>query len=171
MYTNFLSSLTAVVFPHEFSSSIFLIFVALYQADGYAALPFVKQLLESYFPIYKQACYFVHVRFEYRVYFCGFGYVILFFRFTTLTPTPTQPFDPNHYHYNPFRPPPLFWEVCPMHSVLVIMHVFYGTWPFFQCCYCCLIYRLLSLIFFNFFWATLGLLGFIYLTLPLPGTK
>ena len=53
MYTNFLRSLTAVIFSHVFASSLILIFVALYQAECYAALPFVHLLLESNFlPIY-----------------------------------------------------------------------------------------------------------------------
>ena len=40
-----------------------------------------------------------------------------------------------------------------MHSVSVIMHVLAGTLAFliFLYCYCCLVYRILSLIFFNFF--------------------
>ena len=67
---------------------------------------------------------------------------------------------------------PLFWEVCPMHSVSVIMYVLAGNLALiFLYCYCCLIYRILSLIFFNSFVATLGLLGYIYLELPLPSTQ
>ena len=48
----------------------------------------------KHFPTSKQACYFVHARFKYRVYFCGFGYVILCFRFTILSVQPllTAPF-------------------------------------------------------------------------------
>ena len=49
MYTNFLSSLTAVIFSHVFASSLIVIFVALYQADCYAALSFAHLLLESTF--------------------------------------------------------------------------------------------------------------------------
>ena len=88
MYTNFLSSLPAVIFSHVFASSLILIFVALYQADCYAALRFVHLLLESYFPTFKQVCYFVHARFKYRVYFCDSVYVILCFRFTSLSVQP-----------------------------------------------------------------------------------
>ena len=69
----------------------------------------------KHFPTSKQACYFVHARFKYRVYFCGFGYVLCF-RFTILSP-----FDR-----------PLFWEVCPVHSVsAMIMHVFSLNLAFF----------------------------------------
>ena len=61
MYTNFLRSLTAVIFSHVFASSLILIFVALYQAECYAALPFVHLLLESNFlPISRLATLFMH---------------------------------------------------------------------------------------------------------------
>ena len=91
MYTDFLSSLTAVFFPHLFASSLFLIFVALYQADGYAASLFFHLFLESHFPTFKQACYFVHARCQYHVYFCGFGYVMLCRSFTIFSVQ--TPFD------------------------------------------------------------------------------
>ena len=61
MYTNFLRSLTAVNFSHVFASSLILIFVAVYQAECYAALPFVHLLLESTFlPISRLATLFMH---------------------------------------------------------------------------------------------------------------
>ena len=61
MYTNFPRSLTAVIFIHVFASSLILIFVALYQAECYAALPFVHLLLESNFlPISRLATLFMH---------------------------------------------------------------------------------------------------------------
>ena len=76
MYANFFSSLTAVIFSYCICQFLFLIFVALYQVDGYAALPFVHLLLESYFPTYKHAGLLLcSCTVKYRVYFCGFGYV------------------------------------------------------------------------------------------------
>ena len=61
MYTNFLRSLTAVIFSHVFASSLILIFVALYQAECYAALPFVHLLLEiTFLPISRLATLFMH---------------------------------------------------------------------------------------------------------------
>ena len=61
MYTSFLRLLTAVILSHVFVSSLILIFVALYQAECYAALPFVHLLLESNFlPISRLATLFMH---------------------------------------------------------------------------------------------------------------
>ena len=61
MYTNFLRSLTAVNFSHVFASSLILIFVAVYQAECYAALPSVHLWLESTFlPISRLATLFMH---------------------------------------------------------------------------------------------------------------
>ena len=119
MYTNFLRSLTAVIFSHVFASSLILIFVALYQAECYAALPFVHLLLESNFlPISRLATLFMHdlntvFIFEALVTLCYF--VLSLYRFEC-----TTTFDR-----------PLFWEVCPMHSVSVIMHVFSSNLAFF----------------------------------------
>ena len=61
MYANFPRSLTAVIFTHVFASSLILIFIAVYQAECYAALPFVHLLLESTFlPISRLATLFMH---------------------------------------------------------------------------------------------------------------
>ena len=65
MYSNFLRSLTAVIFSYVFASSLILIFAALYQVECYAALPFVHlpfvHLLESTFlPISRLATLFMH---------------------------------------------------------------------------------------------------------------
>ena len=69
MYTNFLRSLTAVIFSHVFASSLILIFVALYQVECYVALPFVHLLLESTFlPISRLATLFM----------CGLNTVFIF---------------------------------------------------------------------------------------------
>ena len=38
------------------------------------SLALCSLVVGKYFPTYKQACYFVHVRFKYRVYFCGFSF-------------------------------------------------------------------------------------------------
>ena len=50
----------------------------------------------------------------------------------------------------------LLYESCPMHSVSVITRVFSWNLAFFLYCYCCLIYRILSLSFFNFFCGYVG---------------
>ena len=61
MYTHFLRSLTAVIFSHVFASSLILIFVALYEAECYAALPFVHLLMEiTCLPISRLATLFMH---------------------------------------------------------------------------------------------------------------
>ena len=134
MYTNFLRSLTAVNVSHVFASSLILIFVAIYQAECYAALTFVHLWLESTFlPISRLATLFMHglnTEFNFAalvVLFCAFALPFWFECTTT--------FDR-----------PLFREVCPMHSVSVIMHVLAGTLAFliFLYCYCCLVYRILS---------------------------
>ena len=59
------------------------------------SLALCSLVVGKYFPTYKQACYFVHhAWFNYRVCFCGFGCVILCFRFTILSVQPllTPPF-------------------------------------------------------------------------------
>ena len=66
---------------------------------------------------------------------------------------------------------PLFWEVCPMHSVSVIMHVFSWNLAFFYTVTAVLFIVFCPLVFSISFVATLGLLGYIYLELPLPSTK
>ena len=112
----------------------------------------------NYFLTYKQACYFVHARFKYRVYFCGFGYVILCFRFTILSA--------QHLLTAPF--------LGGVSNALGIFDYagffFYGIWLFFML----LLLSYLSAVVTYFlisFVATLGLLGCIYLELPLPSTK
>ena len=93
MYANFPRSLTAVIFTHVFASSLILIFVALYEAECYAALPFVHLLMEiTCLPISRLATFFMHGL--NTVYFCSFGYGILCFRFTILSVQPllTAPF-------------------------------------------------------------------------------
>ncbi|CAH3028460.1 unnamed protein product, partial [Porites evermanni] len=52
------------------------------------SLALCSLVVGKYFPTYKQACYFAHARFKYCVYFCGFGNVILCFRFTILSVQP-----------------------------------------------------------------------------------
>ena len=121
MYTNFLRSLIAVNVSHVFASSLILIFVAVYQAECYAALTFVHLWLESTFlPISRLATLFMHgLNTEFN-----FAALVVFLVVDR----------------------PLFRELCPMHSVSVIMHVLAGTLAFliFLYCYCCLVYRILS---------------------------
>ena len=58
---------------------------------------------------------------------------------------------------------PLFWEVCPMHSVSVIMHVFSWNLAFFYTVTAVLFIVFCPLVFSISFVATLGLLGYIYI--------
>ena len=117
-------------------------------------------MIGKYFPTYKQACYFVHALFKYRAYFlrlwlCYFVLSLYHFECTTT-------FDRR-----------LFWEVCPMHSVSVIMHVLAGNLAFY------FFYTVTAVLFIVFchlyfsisFVATLSLFGYIYLERPLPSTK
>ena len=144
MHTNFLSSLTAVIFSHVFPSSLILIFVALYQAECYAALPFVHLLLDSTFlPKSRLATLFMHdlntvFIFEALVTLCYF--VLSLYRFEC-----TTTFDR-----------PLFWEVCPMHSVSVIMHVFSWNLAFFHTVTAVLFIVFCRLYNFNFFCGCVG---------------
>ena len=58
-----------------------------------------------------------------------------------------------------------------MHSISVTMHVFHGTWLFSMLL---LLSYLSYFVTYNFlisFVASLGLLGYTYLELPLPSTK
>jgi len=106
------------------------------------SLTLCSLVVGKYFATYKQACYFVHARFKYRVYFCGFGYLILCFCFTILSVKPllTAPF------------------LGGVSNALGISDYarFFMELGFFLYCYCCLIYRILSLIFFNFFCGYIG---------------
>ena len=58
-----------------------------------------------------------------------------------------------------------------MHSVSVIMHVFSWNLAFFYTVIAVLFIVFCHLYFSISFVATLGLLGYIYLELPLPSTK
>ena len=114
MYTNFLRSLTTAIFflcTCQFPN--FDICCSLTRGM-LCSLALCSRVVGKYFPTHMHSCYFVHARFKYRIYFCGFGYVLCF-RFTILSP-----FDR-----------PLFWEVCPVHSVSMIMHVFSLNLAFF----------------------------------------
>ena len=106
-----------------------------FRAECYAALPFVHLLLDSTFlTISRLATLFMHGL--NTVYLCGFGYVILCFRFTALSVQPllTAPF------------------LGGVSNALGISDYarFFMELGFFPYCYCCLIYRILSLIQFQF---------------------
>ena len=142
MYTNFLRSLTAVNFSHVFASSLILIFVALYQAEYYAALPFVHLLLESNFlPISRLATLFMH----------GLNTVFLFAALVMLFCAFALPF----WVCNHFWPPPFLGGVSNALGISDYAR-FFMELGFFLYCYCCLIYRILSLSFFNFFCGYVG---------------
>ena len=130
-----------------------------FRAECYAALPFVHLLLDSTFlTISRLATLFMHdlntvFIFEALVTLCYF--VLSLYRFEC-----TTTFDR-----------PLFWEVCPMHSVSVIMHVFSWNLAFFYTVTAVLLIVFCHLYFSISFVATSGLLGYIYLELPLPSAK
>ena len=87
----------------------------------------------KHFPTSKQACYFVHARFKYHVYFCGFGYV-LYFRFTILSP-----FDR-----------PLFLGGVSCALGVNDYARFFTELGFFLYCYCCLSFSPSALSLFRF---------------------
>ena len=65
----------------------------------------------------------------------------------------------------------LLYESCPMHSVSVITRVFSWNLAFFYTVTAVLFIVFCPLVFSISYVATLGLLGYIYLELPLPSAK
>ena len=85
MYTNFLRSLTTAIFflcTCQFPN--FDICCSLTRGM-LCSLALCSRVVGKYFPTHMHSCYFIHARFKYRIYFCGFGYVILYFRVTILS--------------------------------------------------------------------------------------
>ena len=123
------------------------------------SLALCSLVVGNYFPTYKQACYFVHARFKYCVYFCGFGYVILCFRFTILSVQPllTAPFFggvSNALGISDYARFFNFFNLAFFYAVTAVLFIVF-----------CHLYFSISFV------ATSGLSGSIYLELPLPSTK